>query len=217
MTDQKTHNQGQYEILVVDDTPDHLRFLKLMLEKRGYLVRATSNGPFALESVAARLPDLILLDVIMPEMDGYEVCHHLKSDDRSRNVPVIFISALDQSIDKVKGFRAGGVDYITKPIESEEEAIGRVKTHLALRLLQQEMEKKNSELQKALDEIKTLRGILPICASCKKIRNDEGSWQQMESYIEEHSDAEFSHGICKECAIKLYPQYAEEICKNLES
>jgi PleD family two-component response regulator len=210
MMDQKPQNQDRYEILVVDDTPHQLRLLKIMLEKRGYLVRAISNGPFALQSVAARLPDLILLDVKMPEMDGYEVCRRLKLDDRSRNVPVIFISAFGETLDKVKGFKAGGVDYITKPIESEEEAVGRVKTHLTLRLLQQEMEKKNSELQKALDEIKTLRGILPICASCKKIRNDEGSWQQIESYIAEHSDATFSHGICKECAIKLYPELVDE-------
>jgi PleD family two-component response regulator len=205
MTDLKARNKDQHEILIVDDALDSLRFLKRMLEERGYFVRATSNGPFALESVAIRLPDLILLDVKMPEMDGYEVCRHLKSHDHSRKVPVIFISGLDETVDKVKGFKAGGVDYVTKPIEPEE-VFARVKTHLSLRLLQQEMEKKNTELQEALDEIKTLRGILPICSSCKKIRNDAGIWQQIELYIAEHSEAKFSHGICEECAMKLYPE-----------
>jgi PleD family two-component response regulator len=209
MSDLTAHNKDQYEVLIVDDTLDSLQFLKRMLEDRGYLVRATSNGPFALESVAIRLPDLILLDVKMPEMDGYEVCRHLKSHDHSCKVPVIFISALDETVDKVKGFKAGGVDYVTKPIEPEE-VFARVKTHLTLRLLQQEMEKKNAELQEALDEIRTLRGILPICSSCKKIRNDEGIWQQIELYIAEHSEAKFSHGICKECAIKLYPELMGE-------
>jgi PleD family two-component response regulator len=209
MIDQKTLGADQYEILVVDDTPDNLHYLTLLLEKRGYTVRMALEARLALKSVAAKTPDLILLDIDMPEMDGYEACRRLKSDDHSRNVPVIFISALHKTIDKVKGFKVGGVDYITKPIEPEE-LFARVNTHLTLHLLQQEMEKKNSALQKALDEIKTLRGILPICSSCKKIRNDEGSWQQAESYIAKHSEAKFSYGLCEECAKKLYPDYMEK-------
>ncbi len=206
MNDSQAPDKRQYEILIVDDTLENLRFLKLLLEERGYLVRATSNGSFALESVATRLPDLILLDVKMPEMDGFEVCRRLKSNDHSSNVPVFFISALDETIDKVKGFKAGAVDYITKPIEPEE-VFARIETHLSLRQLQQEMEKTNAALQEAFDEIKILRGILPICSSCKKIRNDEGIWQQMELYISEHSEVIFSHGMCKECAVKLYPEF----------
>jgi PleD family two-component response regulator len=203
MIDLMTYKKAdQYEILVVDDTLDNLRFLKLMLEKRGYFVRAASEGSLALQSVSARVPDLILLDVKMPEMDGYEVCRHLKFDDRSREVPVIFISALDGTIDKVKGFKSGGVDYITKPFEPEE-VFARVETHLALRDLQKKLEDKNTELQKAMDEIKILQGIISICSYCKKIRNDDGYWEQMEQYIRDHSEAEFSHGICQECAKKL--------------
>jgi len=202
MIDLLAPQADQYEILVVDDTPDNLRFLKLMLEKQGYLVRAASDGPLALQSVSARLPDLILLDVKMPKMDGYEVCRRLKSDDRSRKVPVVFISALDETIDKVKGFNSGGVDYITKPIEPEE-VLARVGTHIALRDLQKKLEDKIAQLQKAIDEIKILRGIIPICVYCKKIRNDEGCWEQMEQYIRTRSEAEFSHGICQECAKKV--------------
>jgi response regulator RpfG family c-di-GMP phosphodiesterase len=103
----------------------------------------------------------------------------------------------------------GGVDYITKPFKSEE-VLARVKTHLTLRFLQLELEEKNAELQKAMDEIKTLRGFIPICASCKRIRNDEGYWEQIESYISSHSDAKFSHGCCEECARKLYPELLDD-------
>ncbi len=151
MIDQKTPNEDQYEIMVVDDTLDGLRFLKLMLEKQGYHVRAASKGRHALESVAAKLPDLILLDVKMPEMDGYEVCRRLKSDDRSCKVPVIFISALDETMDKVKAFKAGGVDYITKPIEPEE-LFARVETHLQLQALNERLEQLVAERTARLHE-----------------------------------------------------------------
>lgn len=142
--DKMAPNANQYEILVVDDTPDSLRFLKHILEQQGYLVRAASEGPLAIQSVEARLPDLILLDVKMEGMDGYEVCRRLKSNPRSRKVPVIFISALHETIDKVKGFKVGGVDYITKPLEPEE-VFARVKTHLQLQELTGHLEQKVRE------------------------------------------------------------------------
>lgn len=213
MTDQTIHDAEQYEILVVDDTLDSLRFLKLLLEKKGYRVRATSKGQHALQSVAAKLPDLILLDVKMPEMDGFEVCRHLKTDEYSRDVPVIFISALHDTLDKVKGFRAGAVDYITKPLEPEE-VFARVEIHLALRALQKRLEDRNIQLQKAMDELKVLRGVFPICAHCKKIRNTDGAWEQVEQYIREHSEADFSHGICEECADKHYSKWISKKSKQ---
>jgi response regulator RpfG family c-di-GMP phosphodiesterase len=144
-------------------------------------------------------------------MDGYEVCRQLKGSPHTRDIPIIFISAMDAVEDKVKGFTLGGVDYITKPFRMEE-VLARVTTHLALRSLQLELEEKNTNLaetnaalERALGEIKTLRGILPICCSCKKIRDDQGYWNQIEVYIRSHSQAEFSHGICPDCAQKLYP------------
>ena len=115
MNEHKGKETDQHEIVVVDDSLANLQFLTDILEDRGYLVRPASNGVLALETVAARLPDLILLDVKMPDMDGFEVCRHLKSDEQSRQVPVIFISALGETTEKVEGFKAGGVDYITKP------------------------------------------------------------------------------------------------------
>ncbi|MEJ2156059.1 MAG: response regulator [Desulfobacteraceae bacterium] len=192
-------------ILVVDDNPDNLRLLSGILQEHGYRVRLVPNGERALATIRKEAPGLILLDIMMPVMDGFEVCRQLKAENATAGIPIIFISALHETIDKVKAFSLGGVDYITKPFKSEE-VIARVKTHLTLRFLQIEMEKKHAELQKALAEIKTLRGFIPICASCKKIRNDEGYWEQIESYISNRSDAQFSHGCCEECAKKLYQE-----------
>jgi two-component system sensor histidine kinase/response regulator len=133
-------------ILVVDDTPDNLRLLVSILAEQGYDVRPASDGEFALQSARATPPDLILLDIKMPGMDGYAVCQHLKADDRTRDIPVIFISALDEVTDKVKGFALGGVDYITKPFQAEE-VFARVHTHLALQRLRKGLEEKNAALE----------------------------------------------------------------------
>ena len=113
-------NRAKGVIMVVDDTPENLRVLEKMLTEHGYRVRATLNSSLALKSVQTSLPDLILLDIKMPAPDGYEVCQWLKADERTRDVPVIFISALDEVWDKVKAFHVGGIDYITKPFQAEE-------------------------------------------------------------------------------------------------
>jgi DNA-binding response OmpR family regulator len=118
----------------------------------------------------------------MPEMDGYETCERLKSDKRYRHIPVIFLTAKTETEDIVKGFHLGGLDYVTKPCITEE-LLARVKTHV---------------------QMKTLKSLLPICAQCKKIRDEEGLWNQIEIYIEKHTDSDFSHGMCEECAEKLY-------------
>jgi signal transduction histidine kinase len=155
-------NAKQYDILIVDDNPDNLKLLSWMLKKRGYRIRPAANGRHALKSVAARLPDLILLDVKMPFMDGYEVCRRLTSDEHSRNVPVIFISALGETAKKVQGFKAGGVDYITKPFETEE-VLARIDIHLQLHELTEHMKQKvreqtdeltraNQQLRQEIDE-----------------------------------------------------------------
>jgi len=127
------------QILVVDDNSANLRLLSNILTAQGYKVRPAPDGQLALRSVAVEQPDLILLDIKMPWMDGYEVCRRLKADEKHREIPVIFISALDDTADKLKGFEAGGVDYITKPFEPAE-VLARVQTHVRLRLLQLDME-----------------------------------------------------------------------------
>ena len=163
MIDVEKPSVDQQEILVVEDTPASLQLLTNILTKQGYRVRPASGGGLALQSVAARLPDLILLDVKMPGMDGYQVCQRLKADEHSRHVPVIFISASSETSEKVKGFNAGGVDYVTKPVEPEE-VLARVRTHLRLRELTElqatvaalrESEDKTRRAFEEIDRLKT--------------------------------------------------------------
>lgn len=318
-------NLTNRSILIVDDTPANLRLLAQMLADQGFRVRAATSGARALASIRAEPPDLILLDIRMPQMDGYEVCRRLKRDEQTRQIPIIFISALGETEDKVKAFTMGGVDYITKPLHIEE-VLARVQTHLTLRVNQERYEMATlagrvgvwdwdiqgdqfylgpgvkallgysedempsdleswaghahpddraafletirahlagqageyvrelrmvhrdgrvrwfliqgqtmrntqgrpirllgtatdvterrqaeeaqkeliEQLRRALSQVKTLSGLLPICASCKKIRDDQGYWQQVEEYVRAHADVEFSHGICPDCAEKLY-------------
>lgn len=149
MNSQKPHSDvgPPASILVVDDTPANLQVLAGMLKERGYKVRPVPNGKLALQAADRDPPDLILLDINMPEMNGYEVCAHLKADDELKGIPIIFISALTEPLDKVKAFAMGGVDYITKPFQMEE-LHARVETHLKLRHLQIELEETNAQLSK---------------------------------------------------------------------
>lgn len=142
-------------ILIVDDTPDNLRLLSTMLTGQGYEVRSVINGAMALMGVRAEPPDLILLDINMPHMNGYEVCEQLKADDCSRDIPVIFISALEDVLDKVKAFAVGGVDYIVKPFQIEE-VLARIETHLTVRRLQQQLQIQNLQLQQKMVELQAL-------------------------------------------------------------
>ncbi|HEY9822328.1 MAG TPA: response regulator [Candidatus Sericytochromatia bacterium] len=133
------------DILIIDDTPENLNLLSTMLTEQGYKVRSVTKGSTGLRGAQAAPPDLILLDVNMPQMKGYEVCQHLKGDERTREIPVIFISALGDALDKVKAFRAGGVDYITKPFQVEE-VLARIENHLTIRRLSQQLQQKNVQL-----------------------------------------------------------------------
>jgi len=137
------------DILVVDDTPANLKLLTSMLSANNYKVRPASSGMIALRSVESKLPDLILLDIRMPEMDGFEVCQKLKENPQSKDVPVIFISAMDDVRDKVKAFNVGGIDYVTKPFEPEE-VLARINTHISLRSLQTELQSQNILLKELM-------------------------------------------------------------------
>lgn len=150
------------DILLVDDTPDNLRLLSAMLSDQGYDVRSVKNGSAALMGIQAQAPDLVLLDITMPGMNGYEVCERLKANADTQEIPVIFISALNEVFDKVKAFSVGGVDYISKPFQVEE-VIVRVENQLKLRRLQVALQERNSrleiaeaELRRALDQERAL-------------------------------------------------------------
>ncbi|WP_016951890.1 EAL domain-containing response regulator [Anabaena sp. PCC 7108] len=149
-----TTSQNRYyqkDILIVDDTLDNLRFLDTILTKKGYSVRKALDGTMALTACKNLLPDLILLDIMMPEMDGYNVCRLLKANQATSKVPVIFLSAIDDILDKIKAFEVGGVDYITKPFQAEEVLI-RVENQLALKAAEQKILSLNIELERKVKE-----------------------------------------------------------------
>ncbi len=136
-------------ILLVDDNPSNLRYLAGILANQGYDVSPTKSGEMALTAIGTKLPELILLDIRMPGMSGYEVCERLKADENTRTITVIFISAMDEVLDKVKGFSLGAVGYITKPFQ-EQEVLARVEAHLKLRRLQKDLQEKNVLLQQEI-------------------------------------------------------------------
>ncbi len=148
-------SESRGSILVVDDTLENLRLLNSMLTERGYVVRPVPNGRLALNAAEKAPPDLILLDINMPEMNGYEVCERLKANEELRDIPVIFLSALNEIIDKVRAFQCGGVDYITKPFEFEE-VLARVETHITLRRFRAEILAKSQELAASYAKLREL-------------------------------------------------------------
>ena len=203
------------EIMIVDDILENVELLMELLSKEGFVVRTANDGELALRSIRAKAPELILLDIRMSGMDGFEVCSRLKAEAGTSQIPVMFISAFGDEKQKVKGFEVGGVDYVTKPF-SPAEVISRVKTHVTLRRTQVELENRAVQLENALAQVKRLNSLLPICSSCKKIRDDQGYWQQIEDYISEHADVDFSHSICPDCMRELYPEHAERVLARLE-
>ena len=142
---------GRGSILIVDDSVSNLNVLGGMLRERGHRVRAVPSGKLALQAARTEPPDLVLLDINMPEMDGFEVCSRLKADPALEAIPVVFLSAREETMDKVRAFRAGGVDYIGKPFHFEEVEV-RVETHLSLRRLRRELERHNANLQELVDQ-----------------------------------------------------------------
>jgi signal transduction histidine kinase len=140
------------DVLVVDDQPANLQVLAEILKQSGHRVRLARSGRLALQAAAAEPPDLILLDILMPDLDGYETCRQLKADPRTRDIPVLFVSAVSEPLDKVRAFRVGGVDYLVKPFHDEEVA-ARVRTHLELRRQRRALEAQNAQLR----ELETLR------------------------------------------------------------
>lgn len=184
-----------FSILIVDDEPKNIQLLGNLLKENKYEVEFALDGEHALEWVNSRPFDLVLLDIMMPGQNGYEVCRKIKSDIGTQHIPIIFITAKTHVDDIVKGFEAGASDYVTKPFKSPE-LLARVKKEV---------------------ELKTLRGLIPICANCKDIRDDKGVWNQIESYIQSHSAALFSHGMCPKCMDDLYGHedwYQKKVAKK---
>lgn len=199
----------QFKVLLVTDNPVILILSANILKKAGHEVLEATTGKECLVAVHTSHPDLIVLDTTLPDMTGTEVCRQIKKDESLEDIFVILASEVKVSSERqAEGLDSGADAYIILPI-SNKEFLARVhagerikRAEDALRKKEREQEELVSQLKEALAEIKTLKGFIPICASCKKIRDDEGYWDQLEAYIGKHTDAKFTHGLCPECAEK---------------
>jgi DNA-binding response OmpR family regulator len=234
------------KILLVEDSLTQALKLQHTLEGNGFTVMTAQDGAEGLEKARQSSPDIIITDIMMPVMDGYELCSKVKGDPILRRIPVILLTTLSDVEDILKGLKCGADNFITKPYE-ESHLVSRIEYILSNQKLRQgvssdiaievafggqrylltsariqildllissfetavrknrELEETNQKLRAAVQTIATLRDLIPICCHCKKIRNDRGYWQQLEAYFEEHSLAEFTHGICPDCIMTHYP------------
>ena len=198
-------------ILIAEDELIIRTLLGDVLKKSGFEAIKVSNGAEAWNLMQQPdAPPLAILDWMMPGLDGLEVVRRIRAKPTSRPPYLILLTARDSKVDLVTGLQAGANDYVSKPFDPRE-LMARVAVGQRMIDLQDMLAARIEELRRALEEIKTLRGILPICANCKKIRDDQGYWQQVEVYVHDHTDAQFSHGICPECIRKLYPDMIEEL------
>lgn len=186
-------------VLIADDDAVSRRLLHVMLTKWGYDVIVACDGHEARD--VFQLPDppsLAVLDWQMPGLTGVELCQFLRSVEKTRRTYVLLLTSKDRKEDVVTGLEAGADDYVTKPFATEEL---RARLHVGVRILQlqAELSDRVHQLETAMANVRLLQGLLPICCYCKKVRNDQNYWQQVESYIMDHSQAQFSHGICPDC------------------
>ena len=206
-------------ILIVDDSRDEQDLLSTRLRAAGYgslMVADSAEAAFGIlgqgnVGQGTGAVDLILMDVMLPGLDGLEACRRIVASEWLQDIPIIVITAKTDEKDLLAAFAAGAMDYIRKPVNSTE-LVARVSSALALKeertvrkAREQELLMRTQELERALREVKVLRGLIPICAKYKRVRTDTGDWQQLEVYVQNHSEAEFSHGVCQVCMKAVYP------------
>ncbi|MBN1779597.1 response regulator [bacterium] len=238
-------------ILIAEDSHTQAAHLKHTLLKNDYQVVVTYDGKEALKTIRDQKPTIVISDVLMPGIDGYELCRKIKSDRNLRNIPVILLTALSDPKDIIRGLECEADHFITKPYnedfllshiqyvlvnkELRRNAMAEMgieiffagqkrfitsdrmqildllfSTYEAVLHKNNELERINLELKQSLETIQKLKGLIPICSHCKKIRNDDGYWQQLEVFIKEHSDAEFTHGLCPDCEREIYTKYLDK-------
>jgi len=245
-------------ILIVEDSNMQAKMLIDILNKEGFDTFWVDNGNKALNFLRQNTPTIIISDVVMPEMDGFELCSKIKKIDSLKHIPFIILTSLSNSNDIINGLSSGADNFITKPYKKQY-LISRINYLLANRSLRElneqtisemgieilfqgrkhyitsdkmqivdllissyeaavqkniELEKTNKRLREVLKNLHTLQGLIPICANCKRIRTDKGYWQQVETYISNHSDTDFTHTICPDCAKKLYPEIHKKLHKK---
>ena len=200
--------QSKPNILIIEDETFNINVLKDMLSPT-YKTHVAKDGSKGLEVLRSTHIDLVLLDILMTGMNGYQVCEEIQNDEALRKIPVIFMTVKRETNDVIKAFQTGAVDYITKPINYDE-LLARVKTHL---LTQKTIKK----LERAKEEIRTLSGLLPICSNCKKIRDDQGYWNDVENYLKQRSNINFLESLCPDCKAKEIEKRKNKINKVTQS
>lgn len=194
------------KVLIAEDDATSRMMLKAVLTKWGYEVVETSDGDEAWQVLQRKdAPRLAILDWVMPGISGDELCRKVRQLSPLRPIYIILLTVRRDKADVIAGLEAGANDYVRKPFDREE-LRARVSVGKRVVRLEATLFKRIRELQDAMAHIKTLQGILPICTYCNRIRTDKESWEQLEKYISQHSDAEFSHGICPECLEKHLPE-----------
>lgn len=201
------------KVLVAEDDFFVSQEIIHMLEELGYTkIEEAANGEEAVQMVQSLHPDIVLMDIKMPKLDGLKASRLIQENSPT---PVVVITAFETADLLEQASEAGISAYLTKPPTASELeraitiAIGRHRDLMEVRRLNQELEIKNRDLAAAIAEIKVLRGILPMCSFCKRIRNDRGYWEQVDRYLQDHTEADISHGLCDECMKEHYPKFYE--------
>jgi len=260
MSDYQKQRKEDVYILIVEDSLTQGEKLKFILEEEGFNVDWMMNAESALEFLETHTPTLIISDVMMPEMDGFEFCSRIKQHQAWKYIPVIILTTLSDPYDILRGMEVGADNFITKPY-NRDYLLSRIEyllINMKLRSISNkrspeigieiyfagkkhyitserlqiidllfstyeavvqkniELERLNKELKMANEKIKTLSGLIPICSKCKKVRNDEGYWQEVEEFVSTHTEAGFTHGICTDCLKELYPDFYERKIKKEE-
>lgn len=203
-------------ILIAEDEPDSRQLLQILIGKWGYEPAPARDGAEAWEALQQKdAPPLVLLDIMMPKMDGLEVCRRAKQMQTPVPFYIIMLTAKTLPREIVSGLDAGADDYLIKPFDPHE-LRARIKVGERILELQQNLAMRISELEEALSRVKQLHGLLPICSYCKKIRDDRNYWEQVESYISKHSQAQFSHSICPDCYAQFVTPDLEKLAREKE-
>ena len=236
--------EDKWLIFVIDDSPTEIALIKDYFKESDYRLFTFTNGFEAIKELQTNVPDIILTDVVMPEIDGFQICSLLKKLEKTRHVPIVIFTSLSDPAHILKGLYSGATNFIIKPF-TREYLIAQIDTILNLASLHtittqdsyqveydglkytltpermqivnlllstfdmtvrknRELEEANARLTKAHSEIETLQQLIPICARCKKIRNDKGYWEQVEFYIQQRTNSDFTHTLCPDCDRELY-------------
>jgi DNA-binding response OmpR family regulator len=197
------------KILIAEDDKTSRLLLQKILEKWNYEVIVTSNGNSAWnELLKKNAPKLVILDWMMPGMAGVEICKQIRMKNPNNPLYIILLTALKRKSEIVQGLESGANDYISKPFDHNE-LLARIRVGERVINLETALTEHIDKLQDALEHIKTLQGILPVCMHCHKIKTDDASWEKIDAYIEKHTDAQISHSLCDDCLEKYYPDEEE--------